>query len=314
MYEHLEPYDSGFIATSDGNSIYWECCGNPNGNPIVYLHGGPGSGFTSGARRFFDPDAYRIVLFDQRGCGRSRPLPLRPADLSLNTTPHLIDDIELIRTQLHIDRWIVVGASWGRTLALAYAEAHPDVVRSIVLASITTTSRREVDWITRDVGRMFPEQWERFAGHIPHGLRDVLIVDAYATLLFDDDASVCDAAAAAWCAWEDAHVSLMRGHLPNPRFQDADFRLRFARIVTHYWRHAAFIEDGELLKNAPRLSSIPGILLHGRYDVSSPLVTAWNLHNKWAGSELTIVDDGHGGMPMAKSIVAALHRFRTLRA
>jgi len=187
----------------------------------------------------------------------------------------------------------------------------PHRVAAIILAGVTTTSRREVDWITYDVGRIFPQQWERFTAHIPNNLKHLSIVDAYAELLFDNNPSVCDAAATEWNAWEDAHVSLAAsGHIRSRRYHDAGFRLRFARIVTHYWRHAGFLEEGQILQNASQLSSIPGILLHGRYDVSSPLITAWTLRQHWARSELTIVNDGHGGTYFAKCIVAALNRFR----
>ena len=241
----IEPYDSGMLDVGDGHQVYWECCGNPAGKPALYLHGGPGSGCSPGQRRFFDPDAYRVVLFDQRGCGRSRPLASEPdADLSANTTAHLIADIEALR-QLHgVERWTVLGLSWGTTLGLAYAQAHPQRVDALVLALVTTTSRREVEWITRDVGRIFPREWDRFAAAVPDTLRHLPLVDAYATLLFDADPAVREHAAREWCAWEDAHVSLTPGHRPNPRYDDPEFRLRFARLVTHYWRHAAFLGGG----------------------------------------------------------------------
>ena len=298
LYEDIEPFDQGFIDTRDGHSIYWECCGNPNGKPAVYLHGGPGSGFAPWTRRLFDPTAYK-------------PLLSHRSQLASNTTQHLLADLEMIRKHLTVDRWIMLGASWGSTLALAYAEMFPDRVAAIVLAGVTTTSRREVEWITYDVGRIFPKQWERFTAHIPKALKHLSIVDAYAKLLFDDDPSVCDAAAAEWNAWEEAHVSLASGGIRSRRYDDAGFRLRFARIVTHYWRHAGFLEEGQILLNSSKLRSIPGILLHGRYDVSSPLITAWTLQQHWAGSELTIVNDGHGGTHLARCIVSALNRFRS---
>jgi proline iminopeptidase len=310
LYPQIEPYEHGLLAVGDGNSIYWEC-GNPQGKPAVYLHGGPGSGCTPHSRRFFDPQAYRIILFDQRGCGRSQPLSGHRSQLATNTTHHLISDLEAFRRHLSVERWVVLGASWGSTLALAYAQTYPERVAALVLAGVTTTSRREVEWVTRDVGRIFPQQWARFASHVPAALKDVRIVDAYAALLFDEDPSVSAAAAAEWCAWEESHVSLVPGHTPNRRFLDPDFRLRFARIVTHYWRHAAFLEDDQLLRNAACLNGIPGILIHGRYDVSSPLETAWQLHRRWTGSELQVVDDaGHGGGSLPQQIVTALDRFR----
>jgi proline iminopeptidase len=311
MYPEIEPYDRGLLDVGDGNSLYWECCGNPNGKPAVYLHGGPGSGCTPGARRFFDPKTYRIVLFDQRGCGRSEPLLDSRAQLEFNTTQHLISDLESIREHLSIERWTMLGASWGSTLALAYAQTHTQRVAALVLAAVTTTSRREVDWVTRDVGCIFPQQWERFVTHIPTSLSHLRIVDAYASLLFDDDPSVRASAAVEWCAWEDAHVSLARGHKPNRRFLDPEFRLRFARLVTHYWRHAAFLEEDQLLRRADALHDVPGILLHGRYDVSSPLQTAWQLHARWQKSDLRVIDDaGHGNGTFAEQIVAALDHLR----
>jgi len=228
----IEPYDSGFIETGDGHRVCWECCGNPDGEPALYLHGGPGSGASPGQRRFFDPGRWRAVLFDQRGSGRSRPLASDPAaDLSTNTTRHLIQDIEALRCLLGVDRWAILGLSWGTTLGLAYAQAHPDRVAGMVLALVTTTSRREVEWLTRGVGRIFPEEWHRFASAIPEALRDLRPVDAYARMVTDPDPVAADRAARAWCDWEDAHISLTPGHQPNPRFDDPEFRLRFARLV-----------------------------------------------------------------------------------
>jgi proline iminopeptidase len=296
-YPHIEPYDSGMLDLGDGQRVYWETCGNPDGKPAIVLHGGPGSGCAVGQRRYFNPDTYRIVLFDQRGAGRSRPLASDPnADLGSNTTMHLIADIELLRAHLHVERWTVLGLSWGATLGLAYAEAHPERVSAVVLALVTTTSRREVQWITNDVGRIFPQAWERFASGVPKPMRGLLLVDAYATLLFDPDPSVRERAARDWCDWEDVHISLTPGHAPNPRFNDPEFRLGFARLVTHYWRNAAFFSDDELLHRAACLDGIPGILIHGRYDISSPLETAWRLSRSWSTSKLIVLDDAsHGG-------------------
>jgi proline iminopeptidase len=308
----LEPYASGLLAVGDGQQVYWECCGNPEGQPALYLHGGPGSGCRPGQRRFFDPAAYRVVLFDQRGCGRSRPLASdAAADLRANTTAHLIADIEALRAYHGVERWTVLGLSWGTTLGLAYAQAHPRRVSALVLALVTTTSRREVEWITRDVGCLFPAEWERFAAAVPEPLRHVPLVDAYATLLLDADPAVREHAAREWCAWEDAHVSLTPGHRPNPRFADPAFRLRFARLVTHYWRHAAFLADEQLLRDAPILNGIPGILIHGRYDISSPLETAWRLSQRWTSSRLHVLDDtGHGGgATFVSAVVEALNEF-----
>jgi proline iminopeptidase len=310
-FGEVEPYDSGMLDVGDGHRVYWECCGNPAGKPAVYLHGGPGAGATPSERRFFDPDAYRVVLFDQRGSGRSRPLASEPdADLSTNTTTHLIADIERLRQRHGIDSWTVVGVSWGTTLALAYAQTHPQRVTALVLAAVSTDSRREIEWVTRDVGRIFPREWDRFAGAVPDTLRHLPLADAYATLLFAPDAAVREHAAREWCAWEDAHVSLAPGHTPNERFEDREFRLGFARLVTHYWRHAAFLPDDQLLRNAATLNGIPGILIHGRYDVSSPLEIAWRLSRDWSTSQLqTIGDEGHGGDKFIAAVTDALSQF-----
>lgn len=293
------------LDVGDGHHVYWECCGNPKGRPALYLHGGPGSGCTPGSRRYFDPQVYRIVLFDQRGCGRSTPIASDPdADLRANTTSHLIGDIEQLREFLHIENWTVLGISWGTTLALAYAQVYPGRVAALVLALVTTTSRREVEWLTEGVGRIFPREWERFADAVAPALRDRPLVDAYAEMLFDHDPAVRDRAARAWCAWEDAHVSLAPNHTPNPRFEDAEFRLCFARLVTHYWKNAAFFGDQQLLENASILNGIPGELIHGGYDVSSPLDIPWRLSRIWTTSKLSVLDDvGHGG---GESFVSAI--------
>ena len=314
LFPEIDPYDSGLLAVGDGHRVYWECCGNPDGKPALYLHGGPGSGCTPGQRRLFDPDVYRVVLFDQRGCGRSRPVASEPdADLSTNTTTHLIADIEALRRYHEVQSWTVLGLSWGSTLGLAYAQTHPRRVNALVLGPVTTTSRREVEWITQDVGRIFPREWDRFAGAVPERLRRLPLVDAYATLLLDADPGVREHAAREWCAWEEAHVSLAPGHRPNPRYDDPDFRLRLARLVTHYWRNAAFLEENQLLREAPALNGIPGVLIHGRYDVSGPLETAWRLSQRWTTSQLHVIDDaGHGdGDAFLAAIVDALARFAT---
>jgi proline iminopeptidase len=314
QFPPIEPYDSGTLDVGDQQQVYWECCGNPAGKPALYLHGGPGSGCSAGQRRFFDPSLYRAVLFDQRGSGRSRLLASDPnANLAANTTFHLIADIEALREMLGVDRWTILGLSWGTTLGLAYAQAHPHRVRALVLGFVTTTSRREVQWITEGVGRIFPREWDQFTNAVPGHLRGLRLVDAYATLLGDPDPATREHAARAWCAWEDAHVSLSPDHTPNPRYEDPEFRLRFARLVTHYWRHAAFLEEDQLVRDAAKLNGIPGVLIHGRYDVSSPLETAWQLSQRWTTSGLHVLEDaGHGGgnafMPL---VVGALNEFAT---
>jgi proline iminopeptidase len=316
QFPPIEPYDSGMLDAGDQHRVYWECCGNPKGTPALFLHGGPGSGCSAGQRRFFDPSLYNALLFDQRGSGRSRPLASDPdADLSANTTPHLIADIEALRELRRVDRWTILGLSWGCTLGLAYAQAYPNRVNALVLAFVTTTSHREVQWITEDIGRVFPQHWERFINAIPKQLRHLRPIEAYARMLADPDPNARDLAAREWCAWEDAHVSLTPGHTPNPRYQDPEFRLRFARLVTHYWQHAAFLEEDQLIRNAAKLNGIPGVLIHGRFDISGPLITAWRLSQRWTTCRLQVLDDaGHGGGDsFVPAVIDALNEFASLK-
>ena len=313
LYPPIEPYAHGMLDAGDGNRIYWETCGNPAGNPAVVLHGGPGSGCTPGWRRYFDPAAYRIVLFDQRGCGRSTPQASDPVtDLSTNTTQSLIADIELLRAPLGIERWLVFGGSWGSTLGLAYAEQHPDRVTALILFSVATTTRMEVDWITRAVRRYFPAAWERFRDGVPPADRDGSLVDAYAELLNGSDPAAREQAAIDWCAWEDSHVAVTANHQHDTRYDDPRFRMAFARLVTHYWRHVAFLPDGQLLRDAAKLNGIPGALIHGRLDISSPLDIAWQIAHVWRDAELVLVDDaGHGSSypSVQEALIAATDRF-----
>ncbi|MFI7606450.1 prolyl aminopeptidase [Micromonospora sp. NPDC049366] len=312
MYPPGEPYAHGLLDVGDGQRVYWETCGNPDGKPAVVLHGGPGSGATPGWRRYFDPARYRIVLVDQRGCGRSLPHAADPGvDLATNTTAHLVGDLERLRAHLDVDRWLVLGASWGSTLGLAYAQAHPERVSELVLFSVVTTSRREVEWITREMGRIFPAEWARFLDAVPPADRDGNLAAAYARLLADPDPAVRERAAREWCLWDDTHVRTVPGWRPDPRFADPDFRMLSARLVTHYWSNAAFLPDGQLLRDAPRLAGVPGVLLHGRLDVSSPLDVAWQLAQAWPDARLEVVEAaGHGaGHGIGERVVAALDDF-----
>jgi proline iminopeptidase len=311
-YPAIEPYQSGILDVTDGHSLYWETVGNPDGIPAVYLHGGPGGGSSAGARRYFDPQAYRAVLFDQRGCGRSTPQAnASDADLSANTTPHLLDDIESLREHLGVERWVVFGVSWGVTLGLAYAQRHPERVLAMVHAAVTSGTRRETDWITRDMGRIFPREWDRFAAFVSPLERDGDLSAAYATKLFDPDPAVRTEAAYEWCVWEDTHVSLMPGWAPHLQHEDPSVQLTFARLVTHYWSQGCFLADDEIARNMPRLHGIPAVLIHGRYDVSGPLDTAWHLHQAWPESRLVVLDDaGHGGGGFVGEIVGGLDSFR----
>lgn len=241
QFPPIEPLRQRHARRGRGTSRLLGMQREPQGHAL-FLHGGPGTGCSTGQRRFFDPSLYCAVLFDQRGCGRSRPLASEfGADLATNTTAHLIADIELLRANLGVDRWTILGLSWGTTLGLAYAQAHPERVSAMVLGFVTTTSHAEVRWITEDVGRIFPEDWDRFANAVPDRLRHMPLVDAYASMLADPDPAVCEHAARAWCTWENAHVSLAPGHTPSPLFPDPQFRLGFARLVTHYWRHTALL-------------------------------------------------------------------------
>jgi proline iminopeptidase len=301
------------LEVGDGNHVYWEVCGNPDGKPAVVLHGGPGSGCSTGMRRYFDPRAYRIVLFDQRGCGRSTPHASDPAtDLTVNTTRHLIADIELLRQHLGVDRWLVFGGSWGSTLGLAYAQRHPHRVSEIVLIGVTTTRRSEIDWLYREVAPLFPEQWARFRAGVPAAERDGDLVEAYHRRLHSPDPAVRAKAAKDWCDWESALVSIDPDARREPRRLQPAFQLAFARIVTHYFRHNAWLEDGILLRQAVSLAGIPGVMIQGRLDLAGPLVTAWELAQAWPGGELVIVNGaGHSSTDpgMSEAVVAATGRF-----
>ncbi len=310
-YPDIEPRERGMLDVGDGQSLYWEVCGNPAGKPALVLHGGPGSGCTPAMRCLFDPRRYRIVLFDQRGAGRSRPHAGDPAtDLSANTTHHLVADIERLREHLAVDRWLVHGRSWGSTLALAYAERFPLHVSEIVLAAVTMTRRTDVDWLSRGVGAFFPAQWERFVAGLPEPDRAGDLVAAYARRLADPDPAIQQRAARSWCDWEEALVSVESGGRPNPRYDDPSFRLGFARLVTHYFSHAAWLPDDELLAGAHRLAGIPGVLIHGRLDLGAPLRRAWQLAQAWPDSELVILDTaGHTSDGLGDHVVVATDAF-----
>lgn len=304
------PPRTGHLRVSDGNELYYEAVGNPAGPAVLWLHGGPGSGAGAGHRRRIDPARQQSVTFDQRGCGRSRPLVTERLDLlDENTTAAQIEDVEALRRHLGVDRWVVTGASWDSTLALAYAQAHPERVTGLALFAVVTTSTPEVEWITEDMGRVFPQEWEAFAAAVDRAPGE-RVVDAYARALRDPDDRVRARAAAAWGRWEDVHVSLAPGWRPDPRWHTSPTRDVLATLVTHYWSRSGFGGD-DILGRMDRLRGIPGVLIHGRRDVSSPLRTAWELHRAWPGSELVVLDEGHGGpesLAALERAIAALAR------
>jgi proline iminopeptidase len=289
------------LDVGDGHRVYWEESGAADGIPAVYFHGGPGGTLgLGGYRERFDPALFRIIGLDQRGCGKSWPLASTSGyDLRSNTTRHLIGDVELVREHLGIDRWLVNGVSWGSTLALAYAQAHPDRVLGIVLVAVTTTDRFYVDWITETVAALYPEAWDRLAAHAENsgiGYRrgDARLIDAYAQLMTDSDPAVRDAASKEWCEWEDQHISIGRGEvIHSPHWEDDSYRLVFATLVTHYWANDAFLSPS-ILEQTDLLTGIPGTMIHGRRDVSGPVSAAWQLHRSWPTSDLTVCErSGH---------------------
>lgn len=307
----IEPHRTSLLDVGGGQRIFWEECGNPDATPAVVLHGGPGSGCSPGTRRLFDPTAYRVILFDQRGTGRSRPRVDAVTDLADNTTVHLLADLEVLREALGVERWVVFGVSWGATLGLAYAERYPDRVLGIVLSSVTVSRPGDIHWLYHEAGRFYPDAWRRFRDGVPKGEGGGNLVDAYFRLLHDQpDIGIREKAAEEWCAWEDA-VSPLPGGSTNPRYQDPAFRMTFARLVTHYFHHGAWLADNQLLAGADRLAGIPGFLIHGRFDLGGPVDVPWELARRWPGSELVVVDTGHtGGDPMTEAIVDATSRLR----
>jgi len=319
QYPEIEPHQHGMLEVGQGNRVYWETCGSARGKPAVVIHGGPGSGCSTWHRRLFDPTTYRIVLFDQRGCGRSTPHASEPdVDLMSNTTQNLIADIELLRQHLDVDRWLVFGGSWGSTLALAYTQAHPDRVTEMILWGVTTGRRVECDWLFRGgVAALFPDQWARLRAGVPAVERDGDIVEAYSRMLHDRDPEVRRRAALAWCTWESATPAWPPTTGLAERYSDPDFALAFARLVTHYVRHDLFLEDGILLRNAHTLAQIPGILVNGRFDLQAPIANAWELNRVWPRAELVIVEDaGHAGddPDLTEELIRATDRFASDRA
>jgi proline iminopeptidase len=309
LYPDIEPYDSGMLAVDSRHTLYYEQCGNPKGKPVVLLHGGPGAGCSAKMRRFHDPRRYRIVLFDQRGSGRSTP----HADLVDNTTWDLVADIERLRDVLGIDRWQVFGGSWGSTLALAYAQCHPQRVTELVLRGIFMLRRWELEWFYQEgASRLFPEAWQQYVSVIPEAERGDMI-SAFHRRLTSDDASTQLAAARAWSVWEGATSFLQA----DPGFvsghEDAAFALAFARIENHYFVNRGFFEvDDQLLRDVARIADIPGAIVHGRYDVVCPIQNAWDLHRAWPRADLMVSPaSGHSAFEAENvaSLVLATDRF-----
>jgi proline iminopeptidase len=318
LYPEIEPDDRGMLDVGGGDFVYWEACGNPGGKPAVVVHGGPGSGCTDWHRRLFDPRAYRVVLFDQRGCGRSTPHASVPeTGLANNHTWNLVADIERLRRHLKIDRWLVLGGSWGSTLSLAYAERYPDRVTGLILFGVTTGRRKEFDWWFRGgAAVLFPAQWERLCAAVPTAERGGDVVEAYARLLHDPDPAVRHRAALEWCMWESATPAWPPAFGLAPRFTDAAFAAAFARLVTHYVRHNAWLEDDALLLGANALAGTSGIMVQGRMDLQAPIAWAWDLHRVWPGAELVVVDDeGHaaGSPGITGELVRATDSLATSR-
>ncbi|MCF6390201.1 prolyl aminopeptidase [Mycobacterium sp. MBM] len=303
----------GLLDVGDGNQMYWECRGNPRGQTVLLVHGGPGGGRSRTAHKAFDPDVFQVVSFDQRGCGDSVPSAADPdTDMAVNTTAHLVADMEALRRHLGVRRWLLHGGSWASTLILAYAQRHPRQVDGIILIGVTMTRPREIDWLYRGLRLLLPEQWEHFRAGLPEPLRDGDLVEGYRQLMDDPDPQVRANAARDWCAWEDAVIAHENRGAPGQySARIGAERMAFVRICTHYFAHHAWLDDGELLRGAHLLADIPGILIHGRLDLSAPLLSAWELAQAWPAAELVVVEDsGHTGSPtMRAAVTDAIARF-----
>jgi proline iminopeptidase len=290
LYPEIQPYESGMLDVGDGHSLYWELSGNPNGKPVVFLHGGPGGGSSPDHRRQFNPDKYKILVFDQRGCGRSTPY----AELDHNTTWDLVEDIEKLRTQVSkVDKWMVFGGSWGSTLSLTYAEKYPERVTELVLRGIFLFDQFEIDWLYAPGGasQVYPDKFEDFLAPIPEGERGDL-VEAYRKRLTSDDKNVQINAAKAWSKWEGEVVTLLPSPETIDHFTNPEVAVAVARIENHYMANHGWLEEGQLLRGASRLKGIPGVIVQGRHDMCTPPVAAWMLKQAWPEVELNIVPDG----------------------
>lgn len=311
-YPPIEPNRSGMLPVSHGHTLYWEESGNPQGKPVVFVHGGPGGGTEPKQRRFFDPKAYRIVLFDQRGCGKSTPF----ASLEHNTTWDLVADMEVLRKHLAIDRWQVFGGSWGSTLALAYAQTHPEHVSELVLRGIFLLRKWEIDWFYQDgTSHLFPDAWEKYVAAIPEAERGDFVA-AYYKRLTSDDAQVRSAAAKAWSQWEGRTSYLLPNEAYLSKTGEDAFADAFARIECHYFMHGGWLRDEKALlarPNIERMRKIPGTIVQGRYDVVCPMESAWALHRAWPEADLRVIEDaGHAAHEpgILHELIEATDRYR----
>ncbi len=308
-YPSIKPYHSAYLQVSDLHKMYFEQCGNPNGRPVLFVHGGPGGGCEPWHRQFFDPAIYRIILFDQRGSGRSLP----SAELRENTTWDLVADIERLRNELDIDRWLVFGGSWGSTLGLAYAETHPDRVTGLILRGIFLCRPSEIEWFYQaGAHHIYPDLWEAYLAPIPPEERHDL-VGAYYRRLIHEDPAIRLEAARAWSTWEGGTSKLIPNQVLVDRFGEAAFALAFARIECHYFTHNSFLEPDQLLRDVHRIRHIPAVIVQGRYDVVCPMRSAWDLHRAWPEAALHVIPDaGHGASEagILRRLIQATNAFR----
>ncbi|ONI77298.1 prolyl aminopeptidase [Actinosynnema sp. ALI-1.44] len=309
FYPEISPYDSGMLDVGDGHLVYWEVSGNPDGIPAVVLHGGPGSGTNPKQRQHFDPEAYRIVLFDQRGSGKSTPHVSSPEhDLATNTTWHLVDDMEKLREHLGIDKWLLFGGSWGVTLALAYGQTHPSRVSGMILRGVFTLRQSELDWLYGGgAGHIFPDEWAKFTAFVPEG-EDA--VTAYHRLVFGDDPELSRKAAMAWSIWEGATASTQTSLVAS--YGEEKFAVAFARIALHYFVNKGWLEEGQLIRDVGKLTGIPGVVVNGRYDIVTPMTTAYELATSWPECEGHVLNGaGHAVADpgIAQQLLAATDRF-----